>query len=410
MGRDCSKASGNVYFEARKAAAEYDDRLYSREKAAELLGVSVSTLADYENGNTKFVPVDKVVLMADLYHQPELKTGYCKHECPIGACMPFCTKTSSIAMAALKVLKGLDDSKIDSLRHRIIDVAADGQVDASEKPELAEILKNVDEIALAMNEVRLVCEKELGYDEFAQDYSIFIADRFASVWNKALGAGAQAQPIIGRLSSFHFETQNPGVANWINSRSAQFVTRCSEQQKEAIRALLANKVVESHTVDELARLIRPCVGLTAAQSAATVKYYDSVLSALKSEHPRMKADTVRKKALTAASRYAEKAHRYRAMTIAQTELATAYNQGADEGIRQAQAEGLLGPMLKVWRTSGDDAVCDMCAALDGTEIGMDDSFAYAGKLLFPEQRPLPPAHPRCACAVEYIESPVFRYA
>ena len=28
MGRDCSKASGNVYFEARKAAAEYDDRLY----------------------------------------------------------------------------------------------------------------------------------------------------------------------------------------------------------------------------------------------------------------------------------------------------------------------------------------------------------------------------------------------
>lgn len=162
MGRDCSKASGNVYFEARKAAAEYDDRLYSREKAAELLGVSVSTLADYENGNTKFVPVDKVVLMADLYHQPELKTGYCKHECPIGACMPFCTKTGSIAMAALKVLKWLDDSKIDSLRHRIIDVAADGQVDASEKPELAEILKNVDEIALAMNEVRLVCEKELG--------------------------------------------------------------------------------------------------------------------------------------------------------------------------------------------------------------------------------------------------------
>ena len=168
MGRDCSKASGNVYFEARKAAAEYDDRLYSREKAAELLGVSVSTLADYENGNTKFVPVDKVVLMADLYHQPELKTGYCKHECPIGACMPFCTKTSSIAMAALKVLKGLDDSKIDSLRHRIIDVAADGQVDASEKPELAEILKNVDEIALAMNEVRLVCEKELNADKLRE--------------------------------------------------------------------------------------------------------------------------------------------------------------------------------------------------------------------------------------------------
>lgn len=248
------------------------------------------------------------------------------------------------------------------------------------------------------------------YDEFAQDYSIFIADRFASVWSQSLIAGAQAQPAIERLSSFHFETQSPGVAHWINERSAQFVTRCSDQQKEAIRALLANKVVESHTVDELARLIRPCIGLTAAQSAATVKYYDSVLSALKSEHPRMKAESARRKALTATSRYAEKAHRYRAITIAQTELATAYNQGADEGIRQAQEESLLGPMKKVWRTSGDDGVCDMCSALDGVEIGMDDSFAFPGKLLFPEYKMLPPAHPRCGCAVEYIESSASRYA
>ena len=76
--------------------------------------------------------------------------------------MPFCTKTSSIELAALKVLKGLDASKLESLRRRIVDVAADGKVDASEKPELAEILNDVDEIALALNEVRLVCEKELG--------------------------------------------------------------------------------------------------------------------------------------------------------------------------------------------------------------------------------------------------------
>ena len=64
-----------MYFQARKKAATYNERLWSREGAAELLGISVSTLADYELGNTKVVPVDKVVLMADLYNAPELITG-----------------------------------------------------------------------------------------------------------------------------------------------------------------------------------------------------------------------------------------------------------------------------------------------------------------------------------------------
>ena len=70
MGRGSTKGNENVYFVARKRAAMYNERLYSREGAAELLGISVSTLADYELGNTKVVPVDKVVLMADLYNAP----------------------------------------------------------------------------------------------------------------------------------------------------------------------------------------------------------------------------------------------------------------------------------------------------------------------------------------------------
>lgn len=74
----------------------YNERLYSREGAAELLGISVSTLADYELGNTKVVPVDKVVLMADLYNAPELKTGYCKYECPICSYLPVATEAKGL--------------------------------------------------------------------------------------------------------------------------------------------------------------------------------------------------------------------------------------------------------------------------------------------------------------------------
>ena len=91
------------------------------------------------------------------------------------------------------------------------------------------------------------------------------------------------------------------------------------------------------------------------------------------------------------------------MTIAQTESAFAYNRGADEGIRQAQTEGYLGIVKKRWSTSGDDGVCEICASLEGTEIDMDTEFDFKGKVLFRGHKLLPPAHPRCACAIEYIE-------
>lgn len=118
----------------------------------------------------------------------------------------------------------------------------------------------------------------------------------------------------------------------------------------------------------------------------------------------MKPESIRKKALDATQKYAERKHRQRAMTIAQTEGAFAYNRGADEGIRQAQAKGYLGVMKKRWSTSGDDAVCALCTSLEGVEINMDDEFNIKGRSLFEGHHMLPPAHPRCACAVEYIEA------
>lgn len=54
----------NVYFECRKKAAIHNERLNSRAGAAEILGISESTLAHYELGITKNIPVDVVVMMA----------------------------------------------------------------------------------------------------------------------------------------------------------------------------------------------------------------------------------------------------------------------------------------------------------------------------------------------------------
>lgn len=235
-----------------------------------------------------------------------------------------------------------------------------------------------------------------------QDYSKLISGRLKGLWTNAVIAGVSGQPILDD-KTFVFNTQTPGMLKWIHERGAQLVTTCTKEQKEAISALVAKKMKEGHTVDELSRLIRPCIGLTKGDAQAAVKLYDSIIENLKKEHPRMKPENMQRKALDATCKYAERKHRQRAMTIAQTESAFAYNRGADEGIRQAQAEGYLGIMIKRWSTSGDDRVCQLCASLEGVEVGMDSNFDIKGKTLFKGQHMLPPAHPRCACAIEYIE-------
>lgn len=48
MGKGRSMKANNIYTRCRQAAAEYDDRLKTRERASEELGCSVSMLADYE--------------------------------------------------------------------------------------------------------------------------------------------------------------------------------------------------------------------------------------------------------------------------------------------------------------------------------------------------------------------------
>ena len=237
---------------------------------------------------------------------------------------------------------------------------------------------------------------------WSQDYSVLVSNHFNDIWKNAIVAGPTGQPVLDGLV-FEFNTQTPGILSWISERGAEFVTVCTQEQKDAIAALLTKKMRESHAVDELARMIRPCIGLTEGQAKANARYYDNIVANLRKEHPRMKPESIRKKALDAAQKYAERQHRERAMSIAQTENAFAYNRGADEGIRQAQAEGYLGVMKKRWSTSGDDGVCDLCNSLEGTEVSMDEDFNIGGKLLFKGQHMLPPAHPRCACAIEYIE-------
>ena len=159
MGKGPINENTNVYFQARKKAAMYNERLYSREGAAELLGISVSTLADYELGNTKVVPVDKVVLMADLYCAPELIAGYCMRECPVHGFLPLATEEKSIQGIALRLLKGFNEDELKAMKVNLIEITEDGIISQEEIPKLKEILRKLDSMAEVISEMKIAGEK-----------------------------------------------------------------------------------------------------------------------------------------------------------------------------------------------------------------------------------------------------------
>lgn len=157
MGTDTTKGGENVYFRCRKTAAIYNDRLGSREGAAELLGVSASSLADYELGITKVVPVDKVTLMADLYNAPELKNHYCTNVCPIGESTVKKLEIEDLDRIAIKVLAAF--RHVPEIKESVLEITEDGVISESEIPALKAVLAALDVISQYSQEFNLWAEK-----------------------------------------------------------------------------------------------------------------------------------------------------------------------------------------------------------------------------------------------------------
>lgn len=161
MGREATKASGNPWFEARKKAAMYDDRLCSREGAAEKLGMSVSAVADAELGLSKCMPVDKAVLMADLYKAPHLLNYYCLNECPIGCRLSLSDQVLGIDRVTVKLLRDLKVDRLSEVKDTLLEIAADGQITDDEKPAFKDVLDYLDSVAKTVSELKIIGEMVL---------------------------------------------------------------------------------------------------------------------------------------------------------------------------------------------------------------------------------------------------------
>ncbi|EGY78663.1 helix-turn-helix domain-containing protein [Peptoniphilus indolicus] len=160
MGRDARSAKNNIYYKARIEASGYNEKLKSRESAAEMLGVHASTLADYELGIVKCPQPDKVVLMADLYNAPELLNRYCTDECPIGCSCVAPMKVETLDRVTIKTLSAI--KSLDEVKNELLDITSDGDVDDSEHERFIDVMDTLEQIVVAAGELRLWFKKNRG--------------------------------------------------------------------------------------------------------------------------------------------------------------------------------------------------------------------------------------------------------
>lgn len=233
-------------------------------------------------------------------------------------------------------------------------------------------------------------------EDWMKDYSKLVEKYMKPAWEKAIEEGFTSR--AQKYPAFYFNPMADGIRAWAAYHAAEFVTNVSTSQIEGLRAVIQRAtVLEDLSVDELSRVIRPMIGLTKRQSNAVMNYYQTL---------RDKGVTP-KRARESAIRDAARRHRSRAYDVARTELATAYNTGAHEATKEAQAKGYMGETIKIWCTADDERVCQTCGGLENVEAAMDEEFSGASRSW--STRLHPPIHPGCRCAVIYKEKRQMKY-
>lgn len=232
-------------------------------------------------------------------------------------------------------------------------------------------------------------------EEWQQDYSKLVHDRIVPELIKAMKTGAANEVKYKEIDiGFKFDADHWAVSNWLKNHTAELVTNSANAQKDAIQSIINLGIRKHMGVDELARFIRPCIGLTKPQAQATMRYYEKIKEELKKKHPRTSLEKIEQMARDKQMKYAEKRLRERAVTIARTEKAFAYEYGRFQHTKNLVEQGILPLQDKKWSATHNENTCDKCSKLNGKIVGIDEEF-LPGKLL-------PPLHPRCKCCIMYV--------
>ena len=137
----------NIYKAARRAAG------FTQEHAAELLGVSVRSLADYETGQ-RLPPNDVVDRMSTVYNNIPLGIQHVRETNAFMSHVVPAVQPRSLMESAVRLYNRLNRFSSTHSVERLLEIAEDGRIDQEERAEFDAIVAELKDL--------VQCGMELG--------------------------------------------------------------------------------------------------------------------------------------------------------------------------------------------------------------------------------------------------------
>lgn len=143
----------NIYQAARKIAG------LTQERAAELLGLSVRSLADYETG-VRIPPNDVAERMVTVYNSQLLAVQHLRNSSQF--CRGLIPDVQSMALpeAVLTLVDAVYDFADDRLDRELIDIARDGVISEDERERFDRVVDKIRAITAAALALTFIAKEE----------------------------------------------------------------------------------------------------------------------------------------------------------------------------------------------------------------------------------------------------------
>ncbi len=158
MSQKATKAANSDFYRARMEAAEHNNRLASREGAAEETGIDRTRLARIELGSINPYP-EEVLLMSDAYDAPQLMNFYCSHLCPIGRQNVEPCEMLDFDRMMFRALGAIQNA--EQISETIIGIAKDGKVGQDEVGKMQVVMDYLQNVGAAADEMQLWIKKHM---------------------------------------------------------------------------------------------------------------------------------------------------------------------------------------------------------------------------------------------------------